>query len=63
MKRIFVYFIIFVKRSGALGITSFLPEGKHKDMTKERILRLIDRAFGGRAAEEILFGKDGITAG
>ena len=58
-----LYKVSIVKRSAALGMTSFLPEGRHKDMTKQRMLRLIDRFFGGRVAEEILFGKDGITAG
>ena len=56
-----LYKVSIVKRSEALGITKFLPEGRHKDMTKQRMLRLIDRFFGGRVAEEILFGKAFIT--
>ena len=58
-----LYKVTIVPRGRALGITSYLPEGKNKDLTKQRILRMIDLAFGGRVAEEILFGKDRISSG
>ena len=58
-----LYKVSIVKRSEALGLTWSLAEGKHRDLTKDRILQWIDVALGGRAAEELLLGKDRITAG
>ena len=58
-----MYKISIVKRSDALGITMSLAEGKHRDFTKQRILQKIDVFLGGRAAEELLHGKDQITSG
>ena len=57
-----LYKITIVKRGGALGMTRFLPE-PNKDMTKRRIISKIDTAFGGRVAEEMLFGKERVTTG
>jgi len=58
-----LYKVSIVKRSEALGITFGLAEGKYRDYTKQRILQEIDVGLGGRAAEELLLGKDRITAG
>ena len=57
-----LYKVTIVKRGGALGMTRFLPE-PNKDMSKRRIISKIDTAFGGRVAEEMLFGKDRVTTG
>ena len=57
-----LYKVTIVKRGGALGMTSLLPE-PNKDFSRCRMISHIDTAFGGRVAEEMLFGKDRVTTG
>ena len=57
-----LYKVTIVKRGGTLGMTSFLPE-PNKDYSRCRMISHIDTAFGGRVAEEMLFGKDRVTTG
>lgn len=40
-----------------------LPEKDEVDMTKQQIAARLQVALGGRAAEEIIFGDDGVTTG
>jgi len=58
-----LYKITIIKRGHALGVTHSLKEGKWKDLTKRRALSKIDVYFGGLVAEEMLFGKEGVTTG
>lgn len=53
--------VTIVPRGSALGVTHFLPEKEKFLSTKEEMLASIDAALGGRAAEELVFGK--ITTG
>ncbi len=55
--------ISIIPRGMALGVTVNLPEeDRHLYSKKELMARLL-QLFGGRAAEEVFYGKDGITTG
>ena len=41
----------------------FLPEDDRYSMSKQRLLGQITSLFGGRVAEEIIFGKEAVTTG
>ena len=43
------------------GHTAFIPEKDKMHITKSELLTQMDVAMGGRAAEEIIFGKENIT--
>ena len=43
------------------GHTAFLPEKDSYHETKAQLLAQMDVAMGGRAAEELIFGKEKIT--
>jgi cell division protease FtsH len=58
-----VYKVSIIPRGRALGVTMFLPEQDRFSASKERLESQISTAFGGRIAEEIIFGKDQITTG
>eukprot|EP01129_Flabellula_baltica_P014077 TRINITY_DN6671_c0_g1_i1.p1 TRINITY_DN6671_c0_g1~~TRINITY_DN6671_c0_g1_i1.p1 ORF type:complete len:465 (+),score=137.01 TRINITY_DN6671_c0_g1_i1:588-1982(+) len=51
-----------VPRGQALGMVNFLPNEEYT-RTKKQMLASIDISMGGRAAEELIFGKDYITSG
>lgn len=58
-----VYKVSIIPRGRALGVTMFLPE---KDMYSVSIRKLesqLSGLFGGRAAEEIIFGAEAVTTG
>lgn len=50
-------------RGNALGVTSFLPEKDEYSITRKSMHASILVSLGGRAAEHIVFGDDGITTG
>ncbi len=58
-----VYKVSIIPRGRALGVTMFLPEEDRYSMSKEHLESQISSLFGGRIAEEIIFGKDKITTG
>lgn len=58
-----VYKVTIIPRGRALGITLFLPERDRYSMTKRRLECQLAGLFGGRIAEEIIFGDDQITTG
>jgi len=58
-----VYKVTIIPRGRALGLTWYLPEGDRYSTSKRRLESKISSAFGGRVAEEIIFGNDGITTG
>ena len=58
-----VYKVTIIPRGRALGVTMFLPESDQLSYTREQILGKIRTLFGGRAAEEIIFGEDQVTTG
>jgi cell division protease FtsH len=58
-----VYKVTIIPRGRALGVTQFLPEQDRYSMSKRRIESAIATLFGGRIAEEIVFGVDAVTTG
>ena len=58
-----VYKVTIIPRGRALGVTMFLPEDDRYSMSKQRLLGQITSLFGGRVAEEIIFGKESVTTG
>ncbi len=58
-----VYKVTIIPRGRALGLTWYLPEGDRYSTSKRRLESKISSAFGGRVAEELIFGADGITTG
>jgi cell division protease FtsH len=58
-----VYKVSIIPRGRALGVTMFLPEEDRYSMSKEHLESQISSLFGGRIAEEIIFGRDKITTG
>ncbi len=58
-----VYKVSIIPRGRALGVTMFLPEEDRLSYSKERLESSIASLFGGRLAEEIVFGKDSVTTG
>jgi len=58
-----VYKVSIIPRGRALGITMFLPVEDRYSYSKERLESQISSLFGGRLAEEMIFGKDKVTTG
>jgi len=58
-----VYKVTIIPRGRALGVTSYLPEGDRYSTSKERLNSRISTLFGGRIAEEIVFGAEKVTTG
>ena len=58
-----VYKVTIIPRGRALGVTMFLPEEDRLSYSKERLESQISTLFGGRIAEELVFGKDAVTTG
>lgn len=58
-----VYKVSIIPRGRALGVTMFLPEEDRYSHSKEHLESQISSLFGGRVAEEMMFGKDSVTTG
>lgn len=58
-----VYKVSIMPRGRALGITMFLPERDQYSHSKQKLESKISSLFGGRIAEEIVFGKEKVTTG
>ena len=58
-----VYKVSIIPRGRALGVTMFLPEEDRYSASKERLQSQISSLFGGRIAEELVFGKERVTTG
>jgi len=58
-----VYKVTIIPRGRALGVTMFLPEEDTYMQSKEYLLGRIATLFGGRIAESIINGSEGITTG
>lgn len=52
-----------VPRGNTLGMVAYLPEKDQMNLSREQLLAHIDICMGGRVAEEIIFGKSGVTTG
>ena len=58
-----VHKVSIIPRGRALGVTLFLPEDDRFSYSKQRLESNISSLFGGRCAEEIIFGEDSVTTG
>jgi len=58
-----VYKVSIIPRGRALGVTMFLPEQDKYSLSKESLESQISSLFGGRIAEELIFGLDKVTTG
>jgi cell division protease FtsH len=58
-----VYKVSIIPRGNALGVTMFLPEQDRYSYTRRRLESQLASLFGGRIAEELIFGVDSVTTG
>lgn len=58
-----VYKVSIIPRGRALGVTMFLPESDRLSYSKEFLESQISSMFGGRIAEELIFGIQSVTTG
>jgi len=58
-----IYKVTMIPRTMALGVTIFLPEKDKYLYSKIQLESQITSLFGGRVAEELIFGKNHITTG
>ena len=58
-----VYKVSIIPRGRALGVTMFLPEEDKYSNTKQQLESQISTLYGGRIAEELIYGADSVTTG
>ncbi len=58
-----VYKVTVIPRGRALGVTMYLPEQDRLSYSKQYILSQLASLYGGRVAEEMIFGDDMVTTG
>lgn len=58
-----VYKVSIIPRGRALGVTMFLPEEDRYSHSRRHLISMICSLFGGRIAEEMTLGFDGVTTG
>ena len=58
-----VYKVSIIPRGRALGVTMYLPEQDRYSHSKTRLKSQLASMYGGRIAEEMVFGADGVTTG
>ena len=58
-----VHKVTIIPRGRALGVTMYLPEEDKYSISKEKLESNISSLFGGRLAEEMTLGPDGVTTG
>ncbi len=58
-----VHKVTIIPRGRALGVTMFLPEEDRHSYSRQRLESQISSMFGGRIAEELIFGADAVTTG
>ena len=58
-----VYKVTIIPRGRALGVTMYLPEGDKYSMNRVAIESQLCSLYGGRVAEELIFGADKVTTG
>lgn len=58
-----VYKVSIIPRGRALGVTMFLPEADRYSYSKRRLESQLSGLYGGRLAEEIIFGAEQVTTG
>ena len=58
-----VYKVSIIPRGRALGVTMFLPEKDTYSISRRKLNSQISSLFGGRLAEELMYGADAVTTG
>ncbi|MGZ6237970.1 MAG: ATP-dependent zinc metalloprotease FtsH, partial [Syntrophales bacterium] len=58
-----VYKVSIMPRGRALGITMFLPERDQYSASKQKLDSMISSLYGGRIAEEVVFGREQVSTG
>ena len=58
-----VYKVSIIPRGRALGVTMFLPEKDSYSISSPKLNSQISSLFGGRIAEELMYGADAVTTG
>jgi cell division protease FtsH len=58
-----VYKVSIIPRGRALGVTMFLPTEDKYSLTKQQLESQISSLYGGRLAEEMIFGAEAVTTG
>jgi cell division protease FtsH len=58
-----VYKVTIIPRGRALGVTMFLPEQDKYSISKLQLESQLASLFGGRVAEELVFGAEHVTTG
>jgi cell division protease FtsH len=58
-----VYKVTIIPRDRALGVTVYLPEGDKYSINRTGIESRLATLYGGRVAEELIFGADKVTTG
>jgi cell division protease FtsH len=58
-----VYKVTIIPRGRALGVTMFLPEQDKYSVSRKQLESQLASLFGGRVAEEIVFGAEHVTTG
>lgn len=58
-----IHKVSIIPRGRALGVTQFLPEEDKYSLSRRGIISQLCSLFGGRIAEELINGIDGVTTG
>ncbi len=58
-----VHKVTIIPRGRALGVTFFLPEGDSISYSRQKLESMISVAYGGRLAEELIYGEDNVSTG
>ncbi len=58
-----VYKVSIIPRGRALGVTMYLPEQDRVSHSKQHLESMISSLYGGRIAEELIYGKDKVSTG
>ena len=58
-----VYKVTIIPRGRALGVTMFLPEQDKYSISRKQLQSQLASLFGGRVAEELIFGDENVTTG
>ena len=58
-----VYKVSIISRGRALGVTMYLPEQDRYSHSKRFLESMISSLFGGRIAEEIIYGSEAVSTG
>ncbi|MGB5447270.1 MAG: ATP-dependent metalloprotease, partial [Psychromonas sp.] len=58
-----IHKVTIIPRGRALGVTQFLPEGDQISQSRTELESMISVAYGGRIAEELIYGLDNVSTG